>query len=89
MRGDAVPRSQLAMFSVDLPPGWADVTADVKAHDPPPTFTPHGGVGALQFSIAVYRSGRRPTPDVVSLQQLLDDFARGRGFVSPRDPVRR
>lgn len=83
-----MPRADFPNFSVDLPPGWGDITADVEADDPPATVARGHGVGALQFSIALYESGPRPRGDVEELQDLLDGFAESRGFTSPSDRAR-
>ena len=50
-----MPRIALDSFSVDAPRGWEDVTPSVEADDPPLTFARSDGVGALQFSITLYR----------------------------------
>lgn len=75
-------------FSVVLPPRWGDITADLEVDNPPATVVRDDGVGALQFSIALYVSGPRPRGDVEELQELLDAFANKYGFTSPKDEVR-
>src|SRR4051794_21255483 len=83
-----MPRADFSTFSVDLPPGWGDITADVEAEDPPATVARDDGVGALQFSIGLYESGPRPRGDVEELQGLLDRFAESHGLTSPSDTIR-
>jgi len=83
-----MPRADYSNFSVDLPPGWGDITADVEADDPPATVARGDGVGALQFSIGVYESGPRPRGDVGELQALLDEFAESQGWTSPSNTTR-
>jgi hypothetical protein len=82
-----MPRAGFLNFSVDLPPGWGDITADVEADDPPATVARNDGVGALQFSIALYESGPRPRCDVEELQEILEGFAESRGLTSPNDAI--
>jgi hypothetical protein len=83
-----MPRVNFSTFSVELPPGWGDITADVETDDPPATVARDDGVGALQFSVGLYESGPRPKGDVAELEELLDDFAESRGWTSPRDAIR-
>ena len=58
------------------------------AENPPVTVARDDGVGALQFSIALYESGPRPREDVEELQALLDEFAGSHGCTSPSDTTR-
>ena len=83
-----MPRTGFPNFSIDLPPDWGDCTVDVEADTPPATVARDDGIGALQFSIALYESGPRPQGDVGELQELLDGFAESRGFTSPSERVR-
>jgi hypothetical protein len=76
------------MFSVELSRGWSDITAEVEADNPPPTVARDDGVGALQFSIALYKSGLRPCGNVEELQELLDDFAESHGWDVRSDATR-
>jgi hypothetical protein len=83
-----MPRAEFANFAVDLPPGWGDITGVVEADNPPATVARDDGVGALQFSVALYDSGPCPRGDVEELQELLDGFARSHGLASPTDTAR-
>jgi hypothetical protein len=83
-----MPRADFTNFSVDLPPGWGDITAEVETDSPPATVARDDGVGALQFSIALYHSGPRPLGNVEELQELLNGFAETHGLTSPDDSVR-
>lgn len=85
---EAMPRADFSTFSVDLSPGWGDITADVEADDPPTTVARDDGVGALQFSIGLYESGPRPRGAVDQLQEYLDGFAESHGLTSPTDTTR-
>jgi hypothetical protein len=60
---------------------WEDITDSLS--DPNAPFTlarPARGVGALQFSPAVHRSGPVPSPSVEDLEALLARFAVRHGF---------
>jgi len=48
---------------LDLPADWFDVTDDLP-RDAPPTLARNSGVGALQFSIARYHSGKHRAGNV-------------------------
>lgn len=58
-------------FSLELPAGWFDTTAEEE----PFTLSKESGTGALQFSVAKYREGARPAAGAVALDMLLGDFA--------------
>ena len=81
-------RADFSTFSVDLPPGWGDITGDVDADDPPATVARDDGVGALQFGVALYKSGPRPRGDVEELQELLNRFAESHGWAPGSDATR-
>ncbi len=66
-------RFQLDGFTAELPPGWCHITEDSAA--PVLTLARKDGVGALQFSVALYAGGERPAGTVGELQSLLDRFA--------------
>jgi hypothetical protein len=82
-----MPRAKFPDFSVDLPFGWGDITAELDNDDPPATVARGDGVGALQFSIALYESGPRPTGDVKELQELLDGFAETHELTSRSNAI--
>jgi hypothetical protein len=70
-----VPRCE--GFSISLAEGWNDITATLEDADPPLTIAdPVSGVGAIQFSPAIYKSGRLPRVSPNDLAELLDEFAR-------------
>jgi hypothetical protein len=70
-------RVAFAGLTVVVPDEWLDITDDLSPGSPP-TLARVDGVGALQFSIAFYRTGNRPNIEVASLMALLNDFARTR-----------
>jgi hypothetical protein len=75
-------------LDLDVPDGWSDTTQDAGPRAPP-TLTREDGVGALQFSIAVYRSGQRPDATADALAAMLEDFAARKGLLDPIDRVTR
>jgi hypothetical protein len=67
-------RLDLGPFAVHVPAGWEDITDVVQADAPPYTLARRDGVGALQFSIALYKSGRVPNPTAGELQKMVETF---------------
>ncbi len=76
-------------IELELTDEWCDITDTVDAPVKVPTLAKPDGVGALQFSLALYRSGKKPDSSVVDLVRLLDDFAAvkslGRAFARVTD----
>ena len=70
-------------FTVSVPDGWSDITSDVDGDNPPSTLASFNGVGALQFSVALYQSGPDPDPSQADLQQMVKDFGTERGLGAP------
>jgi hypothetical protein len=60
-------------FSLELPRDWLDTT---ESDASPFTLSKAAGVGALQFSLALYVDGEAPSPDSQALFALLVDFAK-------------
>jgi hypothetical protein len=59
-------------ISVVAPHPWIDTTDDVKADEAPFTLAKQNiGVGALQFSIALYQEGEEPNITVSDLKRRL------------------
>lgn len=61
-------------LSLGLPDGWVEITDDLPDGSPP-TLARSDGVGAAQFSIALYASGKAPHVGQQDLRDLLQDFA--------------
>jgi hypothetical protein len=59
-------------------PEWLDVTHQLESENPPFTLAKNDGVGVLQFSLAVYKSGQEPIIKLQNIQELLNDFALSR-----------
>jgi hypothetical protein len=78
-----MPRVTFGAFAVQVPSGWADITEEVEAEDPPYTLARRDGVGALQFSIALYRSGAIPDPTPADLLGMVEEFGRKSGLGEP------
>lgn len=80
-------RLALDSFAVDLPEGWADITDAIDSLTPPRTFGKGDGVGALQFSVALYRDGPLPLVTPMVLREMVEEFGRVRGFEGPSAAV--
>lgn len=75
-----MPRIAFDSFSVVALPGWEDITDAVEADDPPFSLARGDGVGALQFSVALYTSGPVPDPSPADLEEMVATFAESRGL---------
>ena len=76
-------------FSVTVPASWDDITASLDDAEAPLTIAdPEMGVGALQFSPAIYKSGERPQFSLQVLEEMLDEFASNRCLGSPIERMR-
>ena len=64
---------------VELPATWDDITDELEGTGYPWTLARPDGGGALQFSVALYRSGVLPQPTTAELMLLLEEWASGRG----------
>ena len=78
-----MPRVAFDTFAVQVPRGWADITDTVEAVNPPHTVAHRDGVGALQFSVALYDSGPVPDPTPAVLRGMVEEFGRKRGLSEP------
>jgi hypothetical protein len=69
-----------------VPEGWDDITSSLESRNSPLTIAdPDSGVGALQFSPAIYKAGALPDVTSQDLSELLREFAANRGLESPFD----
>jgi hypothetical protein len=80
-------RIALGAFAVETPQGWEDITDTAGYDDLPYTLAIPNGVGALQFSIALYSSGPVPEPTPEVLLEMVEEFGNKRGFGKPFDVV--
>lgn len=62
-------------ITLDLPAGWEDITDELPTGSPP-TLAKASGVGAVQFSIAKYRSGKKPNADFDILRSFIIEFCQ-------------
>ena len=63
------------------PETWIETTEDVEIENAPFTLAKKDiGVGALQFSIALYKDGEEPNIDVARLKEMLVNFADDKGL---------
>jgi hypothetical protein len=74
-------------FTIQCSDGWCDITDEVEAADPPWTLAKPEGVGAFQFSVGIYKSGRIPDPSSQLLLSMLRDFAKSNALGEPADIV--
>lgn len=65
-------RSEFYGLSLEVGDAWGDITPEDDG-DWPPTLARDGGVGALQFSIAHYKSGKHPAITLADLERLLGE----------------
>jgi hypothetical protein len=82
-RRNWMPRIVFDTFAVQVPEGWSDITDTVEADDPPSTLAHQDGLGALQFSVALYGSGPFPDPSPSVLQDMVEKFGYERGLGEP------
>lgn len=75
-------RVLFAGVTIELPAGWYDITDDLGI-DAPFTLARSDGVGALQFSVASYKSGENPQFEPNSIRGLLEDFFAQKNFGMP------
>lgn len=79
-----MPRIVFDSFSIAVPQGWEDITDSVESDEPPPTLAREDGIGALQFSTALYTDGTVPDPRPEDLSQMVASFAEAQGLGPPR-----
>jgi hypothetical protein len=72
-------------LALDATPGWTDITDDIEGDDKPFTLAKPDGVGALQFSPALYRGGAVPSPSANDLLEMVREFGHGRRLGEPLD----
>ena len=70
-------------FRVIVPAGWADITDSIEVDGRPFTLAHPDGVGALQFSVALYQSGEFPHPSPQDLYAMVKEFGAARGLGKP------
>ena len=78
-----MPKVAYDSFAVQVPRGWADITDTFEADNAPYTLADADGVGALQFSVALYDTGRIPDPTPDVLLGLVKEFGIKRGLGKP------
>lgn len=82
----ALHRHTFGAFSVNIIERRADITSTLAETDAPLTLANGAsGVGALQFSPAMYSGGAVPHITTDDLLQLLDDFGVNRQLGTPHD----
>jgi hypothetical protein len=63
---------------LDLTEPWADITNDLDGNNVPWTLARPDGVGALQFSVALYQGGQVPNPTCEDLLSMIAEYAASR-----------
>jgi hypothetical protein len=70
---------EYAGLRLELPEGWSDITPDLPP-DSPFTLARATGGGALQFSVAEYKSGVRPNFRTDDLRRFFKKCADANGY---------
>jgi hypothetical protein len=78
-----MPRIAFNAFAVQAPRGWSDISDQVEVDNPPYSLAHRDGVGALQFSIALYEDGPVPNPSPADLLDMLREFGRDERLGKP------
>jgi hypothetical protein len=81
--GLKMPSFGFPTFVITARNGWEDVTESLETEGAPVTLARSDGVGALQFSIARYRSGVRPDPMPEQLLKMVREFGKAKGLGTP------
>ncbi|WP_224367707.1 hypothetical protein [Hyalangium versicolor] len=70
---------RLGSVQVTVPEDWTDITDEVESPDKPYTLADsEDGVGALQFSVGLYKSGPIPNPTRADLRDMVLKFGEAR-----------
>ena len=89
-----MPRLSFDGFSILAPDGWEEITESNGGNPSPLTIAKRDGVGALQFSTALYEEGRQPDPTPDDLLGMVMEFTESRGWGQPngkttaQEPIR-
>src|SRR4051812_22158772 len=70
---------------LSTPHEWEDTTEEVEAREKPFTLTKDDGVGALQFTIALYRRGPKPDFTSATLMNMAEEFGEKHSLGDPSD----
>jgi hypothetical protein len=75
-------------FSIRADQEWEDITHTIGGANKPFTLgRPTAGVGALQFSPGLYRSGPLPSPSPADLLSMAEEFGRSHSLGTPYDRI--
>jgi hypothetical protein len=72
-------------FQIDAADDWRDITESLNNPKAPPTLAMPDGVGALQFSLARYKTGTIPSPTIADLLSMVREFADNKDLDEPFD----
>ena len=68
-------------FTLQCPEPWEDVTDQVEGDNGPVTLADtESGVGALQFTAAIYKDGELPHMDEAVMREMLLEYAENLGL---------
>lgn len=74
--------------SIDVPPGWRDITDDVEGGQQAFTLADVSkDIGALQFSFALHKTGPAADPAPETLLEMAVELGRRHGMCGFRDSV--
>jgi len=74
-------------IGLKVPHGWEDTTQEIQSRQKPFTLTKRDGIGALQFTIALYRRGAKPDLSSSTLLSMVEEFGDRHTLGSPSDQV--
>ncbi len=63
-------------FQVEPGPEWRDITHSLKQQDMPYTIAKDDGMGALQFSVRLYRGGAVPSRTIMDLHSMVMEYGQ-------------
>ncbi len=88
MMGSSSRRLAFNGFGIQAGDEWEDITASLEEPDSPFTVArSERGVGAIQFSPAIYRSGPMPSVSPKDLAAMLSEFGERRRLRDPFDSL--
>jgi hypothetical protein len=79
-------RLEFSGFHITVGDEWEEITGSLENKDNPITIArPNNGVGVLQISQAIYKSGPKPLSSLKVLESMLVEFGEQHGLGEPYD----